>query len=370
MKKVLLFGTTDFDLSKENLTLKKKFENMARDMNVFVMARGDEKKWGKEMYDSKFYLIPKIGMFGVVFWLVKAYFKASKLIKEEKIDTIISQSPSFDGFVCALLAKKLKKKLIVEIHGDYIESLFFYYNFPKPVIVVLRTMFKFFGKYSLRRADKIRVISEATNKLAKMYALDQKIYKFPTFTDIDIFKAETDIKFEPTILYAGWLYNLKGVQFLIPAFQTVQEKYPEFKLIIIGDGPYMATLKKMAEEKKSNIEFPGFLPLTEVKNLMRNCTCFVLPSLSEGLGRVLIEAAMLRKPLIGTNVDGIPDIIKDGVNGFLFESGDVKELTEKLDKIMGDKELVMKMGEAGRKMVEDKFSTKKYFKAYRDMINE
>jgi len=103
---------------------------------------------------------------------------------------------------------------------------------------------------------------------------------------------------------------------------------------------------------------------------MRNCTCFVLPSLSEGLGRVLIEAAMLAKPAIGSNVDGIPDIIKDGETGFLFQPGDVDDLVKKLDKLLGSPELARRLGKNARKFVEDKFSTEKYFEEYIGMVND
>ena len=118
------------------------------------------------------------------------------------------------------------------------------------------------------------------------------------------------------------------------------------------------------------IEFTGWKSQAEVKDHMRRATCFVLPSLSEGMGRVLIEAAMLRKPSIGTNVDGIPDIIEDNKTGFLFESGNIDDLTDKLDRLMGNKDLAVKMGEAGRRFVEDKFSTEKYFADYARMIND
>lgn len=367
-KKVLFFGTTDFDLEKQNATLERKFGGLIKDIEIFLISRG--KGWGQEKYGIKFFLIPKMNKWLMPFWLFKACSRAKKLIEENKIDTIVAQSPSFDGFVASRLAKKTGAELIVEIHGDYIESLFFYYDFPKIVEIFLRKLFKFFGSRSLARADKIRVISNATDKLAKMYAKEQKIYRFPTFTDINIFKNETDLSWQPMIYYAGWLYKLKGLQFLIPAFQKLKDKYPEFKLKIVGDGPYRETLEKMAKEGGGNIEFFGWQPLEKVKNDMRNCWVYVLPSLSEGLGRVLIEAAMLRKPSIGTNVDGIPDIIQDGKNGFLFESGNIEELTEKLDKLMGNKELAIKMGEEGRKFVENKFSTEKYFEDYINMIND
>ncbi|MFH0892598.1 MAG: glycosyltransferase family 4 protein [Candidatus Falkowbacteria bacterium] len=367
-KKVLFIGTTDYNLTKTDETIQKKWEGLAANIDAFVLARGQTLRARK--YGAEFYLTPKIlGKIGMPAWMLISFLRGLWIIMAERIDVIVAQSPALDGCVAACLKIITRRELIVEIHGDWIESPFFYFDIPCARVV--RKILIALGKFSLLRADKIRVISGATEKLARKYYRGQRIYKYPTFTDIDIFKSETDLSFEPVIMYAGWLYRLKGVQFLIEAFGRLQDKYPDFKLLIVGDGPYRKELEALTEKSRiKRIEFAGRKPLFEVKDHMRHSTCFVLPSLSEGLGRVLIEAAMLKKPSIGTNVDGIPDIIQDGINGYLFEPGNVDELTAKLDSLMGNKELAVKMGEAGRKLVEDKFSTQKYFEDYVKMIND
>jgi len=364
----LFIGTADYDLTKIDETIQKKWEGLAANIDAFVLARGQTLRARK--YGAEFYLTPKIfGKIGMPAWMLMGFLRGLWIIMTERIDVIVAQSPALDGFVAACLKTITRRELIVEIHGDWIESPFFYFDIPfarvvKKILIAL-------GKFSLLRADKIRVISRATEKLARKYYRGQPIYKFPTFTDIDIFKTETDLSYKPIIMYAGWLYRLKGVHFLIEAFGRLQAKYPDFRLLIVGDGPYRKDLEALAAKLGvRRIEFTGWKPLAEVKDHMRHSTCFVLPSLSEGLGRVLIEAAMLKKPSIGTNVDGIPDIIQEGVNGYLFAPGNVDELAGKLDKLMGDKDLVRKMGEAGRRFVEDKFSTQKYFEDYIKMIND
>lgn len=367
-KRVLFIGTTDYDPAKTNETLKKKWEGLSEGIDAFVLARG--RTWKIKKYNTEFFLTPKIlGKIGMPVWMLIAFWRALFLIYIKKIDVIVAQSPVFDGLIAAWLKILTRRELIVEIHGDWIASPFYYFNIPfesgiKKILSAL-------GRFTLGQADKVRVISEATDKLARRHYKGQPVYRFPTFTDIDIFKNETEISYEPFIMYAGWFYRLKGLQFLVKAFGRLQEKYPHFKLRLVGDGPYREDLEALAAKfKVSNIEFAGWKPLAEVKDYMKRCYAFVLPSLSEGLGRVLIEAAMLKKPSIGTNVDGIPDIIQDGVNGYLFEPGNIDELTAKLDSLMGNKELAMKMGEAGRKLVEDKFSTEKYFADYTKMIND
>jgi glycosyltransferase involved in cell wall biosynthesis len=367
-KKVLFISSAEYDLDEENLTLKKKFENLANIMDVNVLGRGDGGK--RKKYNSRFYLVSrKYGKPGLLLWMWQAYRAAKKIIKQEKIEIIIAQSPAIEGTIGAFLKKKTGCKLIVEGHGDWINSIFYYHHIPfEPwVKKILISM----GRYSLKQADKVRVISAAVEKLFRKYSHHQNYYKFPTFTDIDIFKVETNLSYQPIILYAGWLYRLKGIQFLIEAFSRLQRKHPDYRLMIMGDGPYRNNLIQLAGELKTkNIEFTGWKPQTEVKDIMRKCTCVVLPSLSEGLGRVQVEAGMLYKPFIGANVDGIPELVRDGETGFLFERGNVDDLTDKLDKIMGNPELVRQMGKAGRAFMEDKSSVKRYIEMYNKMVND
>lgn len=354
----------DYDFRVDSDTLDKKFSGLSRGMKVFVAARG--KDWHIKKYKAEFFLTKKIG---TIPFMVVLFLRSLGIIKKYKIDTIITQAPLFDGFVGAWLKFFTRRELIVEVHSDWINSLFFQHKIPFPKLV--KRIFIMIGRYSLKRADKVRVISTATEKLVRENSAHTEFYKFPTFTDIDMFKAEADTSFRPVIMYAGWLYYLKGLQFLIEAWSRLQHKYPDFKLLIVGDGPYRNDLIDLARKHNiKNIEFTGWKPLEETKNYMRHCYVFTLLSLSEGLGRVLIEAAMLRKPAIGSRVDGIPDIIQDGETGYLIEPGNVDELTKKLDKLLGNPELARIMGEAGRKFVEDKFSTEKYFAEYIRMVED
>lgn len=367
MKKVLFIGATDFDLEGKNRTLEKKYLGLSRKMRVFVLARG--KKGEYEKYQAKFFLMPKkFGKAGMPLWLAKVFFKANKIIRQEHIDTVVSQSPTFDGLISAVLKKINKIELIVEAHGDWIGSPFYYFRLPFQGLIkrILAEM----GKFSLKRADKIRAVSGYTGSLARKYApKGKKIYVFNTFSDIDIFKNETDISYEKYIYYAGWLYRLKGIHILIKAFLKIKKDFPDFKLLITGAGPYKEKLLKLADNDP-RIGFTGWKQQKEVKEMMKKCWAYCLPSFLEGFPRVLIEASMLRKAMIGSRTGGIPDMIKDGKNGFLFEAGNSDELAEKLKKIMKDKDLARRMGEAGRRLSEDKYSLKRYFQNYSNMIYE
>jgi len=142
------------------------------------------------------------------------------------------------------------------------------------------------------------------------------------------------------------------------------------QLVVVGGGTEQQELEKQVKELDltDQVEFKGRLPLEQTKELMKNCFCLVLPSLSEGLGRVLLEAGALRKPVIASRVGGTGDIVKDGQNGFLIEPKNSRQIAEKMLLMLQNKGLAVKMGEKGRQMIENDFSNQKYIKNHLAMI--
>jgi glycosyltransferase involved in cell wall biosynthesis len=100
---------------------------------------------------------------------------------------------------------------------------------------------------------------------------------------------------------------------------------------------------------------------------MSEAAVLVLPSTSEGLGRVIIEAMATATPVIGSDVGGIPELIKDGVNGFLIPPGDEQALAEKLRWVLNNPDKARAMGHTGHSFAQQVFSTESYIKGYRDI---
>lgn len=368
MKNVVFISAGNYDTSKCSSSLEKKWKTISDKFNVYIVARGNT--WKSNKYGCSFYLTPKFfGKLWFIPWTVISFFRALLIIREKKIDIVVCQSPVFEGLIGVLLKLFTQKELIIEVHGDWIESPFYYFDIPAKKII------KYFlvlaGEISLKYTDKVRVISEATRKLVGKYGECNHIYKFHTFTDLDVFDDVCDITYSKTIVYAGWLYPLKGVQFLIEAFAAIQDRHKEFRLVIAGDGPFKGDLIALSKEKSLvNVEFTGWLTPSELKMVLSSSFCVVLPSLSEGLGRILIEAAMLQKACIGSNIDGIPDVIQDGETGYLFRPGDFGDLSDKLERLMSDSSMAIAMGEKGRKIIEQRYSNKVYFDSYIHMLTD
>jgi len=363
MKKVLFLSLTSYNIDVPNPNLGKKFGGLSKDIGVFLIGRG--KLGHKNIYNSEFYLIPYFSGF----WYLPAFFLSLYIILSKGINTIIAQSPLLDGFLGVLLKKITRKELIIELHGDWVEGPFL--SKKRKLEFLEKAFIPSLAAATLNNADKIRGVAKYLIEEAKKIAPNKKYFLFPTFTDLDIFLAEKDIASDKFILFVGGLEKVKGVEYLIEAFSKIHNNFKEFRLLIIGKGSEDDFLKSLASRLNiaDKVEFKGRLSLVETKDIMKKCYCFVLPSLSEGLPRVIIEAMALGKPVIGSNAGGIPELVNDGVNGFLFKTGNSDSLAEKLATLLSQKGLTEDFGAKGRMLAEKSYSNRKYLENYLEMIN-
>lgn len=136
----------------------------------------------------------------------------------------------------------------------------------------------------------------------------------------------------PMVLYAGRLIPLKGVAYLIQALPSVLEECPDLHAVIVGDGEERQALVALARRLglADRIMFAGRRPHEDVIRYMRAADVFVLPSLIESFGIVLVEAMSCELPVVATNVMGIPSVVEDGANGFLVPPRDPDALAGRI----------------------------------------
>jgi glycosyltransferase involved in cell wall biosynthesis len=154
--------------------------------------------------------------------------------------------------------------------------------------------------------------------------------------------------------YVGWLIPIKGVTYLISAMARVIEQHSNSVLVLVGKGDDKGEEEiKLREQVQSlglidNVLFLGWRP--DVDEIMGCFDIFVLPSLNEGMGRVLVEAMAAGLPIVASRVGGIPDLVKDGKNGLLVSPADASALEKAISDLLSDKEKRNRMGKAGKKM--------------------
>ena len=166
-----------------------------------------------------------------------------------------------------------------------------------------------------------------------LYAYDQSVDKYTV----------------PTILYLGRIKKYKSIQHLIKAFTIVKGRIPDARLMIVGDGDYLETLKDLAQQEgvSEDVEFPGYVSVENKVDRMRRAHVCVLPSLKEGWGLTNIEANSVGTTVIAANVPGLRDSVKDGDTGLLFDYGDVDQLVGKLMSVLTDSELRCRLERGG-----------------------
>ncbi len=196
------------------------------------------------------------------------------------------------------------------------------------------------------------VKSEEKNKIRKKWNLKQK---------------------DHVIGIVSKLWEGKGHGVLIEAFKLLKEKITDAKLVIVGEGHLYDELFRMVDTNglRESVFFTGFQ--MDVSEIIATFDVAVLPSLFEGMGRVILEAMAMERPVVASRVGGIPDLIEQDVNGLLVRPGDVKELADALEKLLNDKRLARKMGREGRKRIKEQFSAhvmvQSIEKVYRELLS-
>ena len=325
---------------------------------------------------ARFYLLPQLPLAVLRYleMLVFAPLLVCWLILRHRVQIVVAQSP-YEGFAAAA-AKKIAKSfgyrlaLVVESHGDFEASVQFE-RCGAPAFY--RRLMRRAARFSLQQADLLRAVSAATQRQLEKWSPAKSIVRFPAWTDMEAFLsagAEEKEYFSQGILYAGVLTPQKGVHHLIEAFAAIATEFPEARLTLVGraqDEIYTAELKRqvVGAGLSDRVCFAAPLPQANLALWMKNAAVLVLPSISEGLGRVIIEAMAAATPVIASDVGGIPEIVKDGDNGFLVPPGDERGLAEKLRWILKNPHEARRMGRRARVFAQQFFSTEAYLEGYR-----
>lgn len=152
------------------------------------------------------------------------------------------------------------------------------------------------------------------------------------------------------------LWDGKGHEILIRAFKELKQEINDAVLAIVGEGYLQGKLVNLVHTLglTDAVIFTGFQ--MDVSEIIATFDVAVLPSLFEGMGRVLLEAMAMEKPVVASRVGGIPDLVHDGVNGILIAPGSVQELTSSLVKTLRNPVMAREMGKQGRKRINAEFS--------------
>ncbi len=196
------------------------------------------------------------------------------------------------------------------------------------------------------RCDIVISPSEAIKRELSKRGLAKRIEVVSNGVDLDRFARKSD--FAPTgrIIHTGRLGFEKNLRVVLTAFAEIAGKNPGYELIIAGDGPARKELEKMSKDLgvDNRVKFLGMIKRDDLPQIYRSGDVFATASTMETQGMVVLEAMACGLPVVGVRKYALPDLIKDGVNGFVVKPGGEKQMAGKLEYILNNPRLIRKMG--------------------------
>ena len=343
MKNVLFIAPTTYQLPlTENL--KKKFITLSEVCNVSVLAFANSKTFLNETYGN-FYLNKKIkNRLLNYFRIIQiSIFTTYKIIKKENIDIVCFQDPVSSFFsILFLKVRRAEVKIVVETHGDFIETLSLEKNLVLPSLY--KKLFYIMAKYSIGKSNIIRAVSSSTEQQVLDIDSSKSVVRFPAWIDFKDFqniepKPPSKDKFN--ILFIGSVTDRKKPHMIIEAIQRIYDK--SYHLSIVGPAPnekYFKELKDLIDKSdlQNQVSLIGPVDRESVKDYYSTSNLMILPSISEGLARVIFESQVAMCPVLVTDAPGMSDIVIDGQTGYVFESNNLDSLSLKIEYIKNNYE--------------------------------
>ena len=332
--RVLFVGRTRYRLPLEG-GLARKWDALGETMELRAIASGTGS-------DPRFRLVPPRRLDGPRFYAALP-FRIAREIRSFQPVVVVAETP-YEG-IAIELARRLARarvRTVVEVHGDWRTSTRLY---GSPLRRVLAPIGDALAAWAIRRADAVRTLSPFTSGLVRGLGVEPS-GEFVAFVDLDLFGASPPVQLPdpPQALFVGVLELYKNVDGLVEAWRLVARRLPAARLRIIGDGIRGDLAAALVRELPGRVEWAKRLTPGEVAAAIDGSTCLVLPSRSEGLPRVAVEALCRGRAVVGTRGGGIPDIVEDGANGLLVEPGDTGALAAALERILTDRELAERLG--------------------------
>ena len=292
---------------------------------------------------------------------IRAFLSLYKLFKEEDF-TIIHTHSSKAGLLARLAAVLNKTPIVIHtIHGFAFND--FMNIFKKNFFIYLE---KLLAKWTdvlitVSNLNKKKIIDlniAQENKIKNIYSgIDLSLF---TNKKNDDFRKELNLQNNHLLLGSvGRLSDQKDPITMIEAFGIISKPFPNAHLALVGDGE----LKGKILEKIDQLKLDGKVHLTGNKNnpwsVYHSMDLFIMSSIYEGLGRSITEALSCGVPVVCTDVEGVPEIVRDNITGILVPPKDSNKLADGITRTLNEMETAKKMAEEGRRFVKDNFDVNK-----------
>jgi glycosyltransferase involved in cell wall biosynthesis len=344
--------------------LEKKFAIHAQHLEQVVVAVGPRRY--RRISEVSVLSLPaaRTPFLGGILFYVLGPVIAMTLAAGRRRCVVVCQSP-FEAFgvilVNTALPRRFRVRVQVELHGDWRTAARMY---GSPLRGLIGPLSDHIAEWALRRADKVRVVSQVLEDLARQSGYRGPIDRYITFSDYSTFLDDppAPLPAQPRVTFVGVLERYKAVDILIEAWQGVVDRVPEAILLLVGEGSLGGELRKRVQNYglERSVFFHEQVTRSEVRLLIDNSTCLVLPSRSEGLPRVVVEAMARGRPVVASTVGGMGELIHDGHNGLLVPPEDVVALSDALVGVLKEPDVARAMGQEARRRAEARLPLAEY----------
>jgi len=287
-------------------------------------------------------------------------FRLFSLIRREKPD-IVQTYAFYSNTLGVLVAKLAAARCVV----SSVEGIDLWMKWPH--FLLNRLIFFLVNRVIVRSSTLFNV---AKNRMVCDSKKIELIYNGIRVDDFEVKHWRRTTKVVGTV---ASLTPIKGHRFLIEAAKNIIEEYPDVRFVFVGDGSLGKDLKKQVASLGLEENFVFLGDVGEVGDVLSGFSVFVLPSISEGHPVSILEAMASGLPVVASNVGGIPEIVEDGVSGFLVPPKNPEKLASAINRLLGDRRLSKKIGLRGREIVEEKFTLEGTIQeteeVYRSLVN-
>ena len=284
-------------------------------------------------------------------------------VRNGRYDVVMAYGPYRTGFAGWIVSRLTGARFILEIPGNPQVV----HDFSAGTLgAIKRRLAPGLVSFLVRRADHLRL--RYPQQLDGMdIGKPGRTSVFPNFIPVALVPRRVAVE-QRYVLFIGFPWKLKGVDILIQAFNLISAKHPDVFLKIVGYCADRTPFERLAGGN-TRVEFLDPVPNERAMELMAGCEVFALASRTDAFARVLVEAMAAERPIVASRVDGTPHYILDGERGLLFESENIDQLADRLDRLLSDPAEARRLAASGYRFAHEQLSEQRYAETFRDMVD-
>jgi glycosyltransferase involved in cell wall biosynthesis len=363
-RRLLMVGRTRYALPL-SVSLERKFDALEQELDVRVLA---SRARGANGADPRFCLVdPLPALDGPAFYALLP-FRVARELRATRPDAVLAQGAQETALT--LLGRALARvptKVIADLHGDPRTPTRLYGSRLRRSLAPLADVL---ARVAIRRADGVRTLSPFTSDIVRAHGVEPAA-AFPAFMDLGTFleRPPASLPERPVALFVGVLERYKAVDVLAEAWREAAARVPAAELHLVGEGTMTDVLARLAADFPGRVSWTPALATPEVARALDEASVLVLPSRSEGLPRIVVEAFCRGRAVVGTRAGGTADLVVDGENGLLVPTDDPAALAGALVRALSDRALAERLGVSARRTAGEWLATpEEYARRIRELV--